>query len=202
MELSKEQKQTRFLAIVLPALTLSTHVLLSLSFALPADDQARAFVSLVYNGLAALASVLGLFGAVRLVPSLVSAYTIVQTCTLSFVTLGLVNIMLPLDLRILNPAVSSLQFDETAMCRDIDSGFGWDEEWLVKCSESLKMVQICVALAGLILMVAQWWALVTVRTWSRELQVQRRRESEAADVEKLPPMAGGNDDLLCEKSGF
>jgi hypothetical protein len=54
-----------FLAIVLPALTLSTHVLLSLSFALPADDQARAFVSLVYNGLAALASVLGLFGAVR-----------------------------------------------------------------------------------------------------------------------------------------
>jgi hypothetical protein len=138
----------------------------------------------------------------QLVPSLVSAYTLVQTCTLSFVTLGLVNIMLPLDLRILNPAVSSLQFDETAMCRDIDSGFGWDEEWLVKCSESLKMVQICVALAGLILMVAQWWALVTVRTWSKELQVQQRRESEAADVEKLPPMAGGNNDSLCEKSGF
>lgn len=131
-----------------------------------------------------------------------SAYTLVQTSTLSFVTLGLVNILLPLNLRILNPAVSSLRFDETAICRDIDSGFGWDEEWLVKCSESLRMVQICVALGGLILVVAQWWALATVRTWSRELQVQRRRESEAADVEKLSPVTGRDDGAFCEKSGF
>jgi hypothetical protein len=132
----------------------------------------------------------------------VSAYTLVHTSTLSFVTLGLVNTLLPLNLRILNPTVSSLRFDETAICRDIDSGFRWDEEWFVECSESLKMVQMCVALAGLILMVAQWWALATVRTWSRELQVQRRRESEAADVEKLSSMAGRNDHAVCEKSGF
>jgi hypothetical protein len=56
---------TRFLAIILPALTLSTHLLLSLSLALPGDEQAWAFWSLSYNGLAALASVLGLIGAVR-----------------------------------------------------------------------------------------------------------------------------------------
>lgn len=55
----------RFLAIVLPALTLSTHLLLSLSFALPGDDKTWAFWSLTYNGLAAVASVLGLVGAVR-----------------------------------------------------------------------------------------------------------------------------------------
>ena len=131
-----------------------------------------------------------------------SAYTLVQTSTLSFVTLGLVNILLPLNLRISNPAVSNLRFDETAICRDIDSGFGWDEEWLVKCSESLKMVHICVALGGLILVVAQWWALATVRTWSRELQAQRRRESEAADVEKLSPMDSRDDGAFYEKSGF
>ena len=56
---------TRFLAIILPALTLSTHLLLSLSFALPGDERAWAVWSLSYNGLAALASVLGLIGAVR-----------------------------------------------------------------------------------------------------------------------------------------
>ena len=55
----------RFLAIILPALTLSTHLLLSLSFALPGDDQTWAFWSLIYNGLAAFASVLGLIGALR-----------------------------------------------------------------------------------------------------------------------------------------
>lgn len=56
---------SRFLAIVLPALSLSTHLLLSLSFALPGDDQTWASWSLIYNGLAAVVSVLGLVGAVR-----------------------------------------------------------------------------------------------------------------------------------------
>lgn len=56
---------SRFLAIILPALTLSTHLLLSLSFALPGDSQTWAFWSLMYNGTAAFASILGLVGAVR-----------------------------------------------------------------------------------------------------------------------------------------
>lgn len=60
----------RFLAIVLPALTLSTHLLLSLSFALPGAEQTWAFWSLIYNGLAAFASVLGLIGALRVSSSL------------------------------------------------------------------------------------------------------------------------------------
>ena len=55
----------RFLAIVLPTLTLCTHTLLAFSFALPGSEQYRAFWSLVYNSLAACASILGLIGAVR-----------------------------------------------------------------------------------------------------------------------------------------
>jgi hypothetical protein len=55
----------RFLAIVLPTLTFFTHTLLALSFALPGTEQYRAFWSLVFNVVAAGASVLGLIGAVR-----------------------------------------------------------------------------------------------------------------------------------------
>jgi hypothetical protein len=56
---------SRFLAILLPALTLCTHTLLALSFALPGSEQYRAFWSLSYNVVAAGASILGLVGAVR-----------------------------------------------------------------------------------------------------------------------------------------
>lgn len=191
MELSREQTQTRFLAIILPALTLSTHLLLSLSFALPGDDQTWAFWSLVYNGLAAFSSVLGLVGALRLLPKLVSAYTLVHTTTLSFVTLALMNTLLPYDLRYMNPVIPSWRIDETAICRDIDAGFGWDEDWLVQCSKSFGMVQIGVACGGLVLMAAQWWALATVRSWSKELQVQRLSRG---DIE----IAG----FLAEDEGF
>ncbi|EAT79621.2 hypothetical protein SNOG_12821 [Parastagonospora nodorum SN15] len=135
MVLSKEQAQTRFLAIVLPTLTLCTHTLLAFSFALPGSEQYRAFWSLVYNSLAACASILGLIGAVRLIPSFVSAYTFVHTTALSFVTLALVNIIVPFDAGFLNPVIPSWHVDESAICRDIDAGFGWDEEWLVKCSK-------------------------------------------------------------------
>jgi hypothetical protein len=57
--------QSRFLAILLPALTLCTHTLLVLSFALPGSEQYRALWSLSYNVAAAGASMLGLVGAVR-----------------------------------------------------------------------------------------------------------------------------------------
>jgi hypothetical protein len=132
----------------------------------------------------------------------VSAYTLVHTTTLSLVTLALVNILLPLNLRISNPVIPSLQLDESAICRDIDAGFGWDEEWLVKCSRSFNMVQMGVALAGLVLMIAQWWALFTVKVWSKELQVQRWRGNETADVEKLSHMTVEDDRVACEKSGY
>ncbi|KAH7374253.1 hypothetical protein BKA66DRAFT_422721 [Pyrenochaeta sp. MPI-SDFR-AT-0127] len=202
MVLSTEQSQVRFLAIVLPGLTVSTHILLALSFALPGSDigRDRALLSLMYNVLAGSASILGLVGAIRLIPGLVSAYTIVHTITLSFVNLALVNIILPLDLQLVNPVIPSLQLDETAICRDIDAGFGWDEEWLLKCSRSFSTVRLCVACIGLFLMIAQWWALVTVRRWGRELRFQRR--GSGTDIEKTGILYEGNDFTIGDKPRF
>lgn len=124
---------------------------------------------------------LGLLGAVKLLPRLVSVYTLFQATTLSFVTLALLNTLLPFDLRYMNPVIPSWRVDETAICRDIHAGFGWDEEWLMRCSKSFGMVQVGVACGGLVLMIAQWWALVTVKSWSSELQGQRRNRG---DIEK------------------
>ncbi|KAJ8107426.1 hypothetical protein OPT61_g8875 [Boeremia exigua] len=115
---------------------------------------------------------MGLVGAVRLLPKLVSVYTVFHATTLSFITLALLNTLLPIDLRYMNPVIPSWRIDETAICRDIDAGFGWDEDWFIECSRSFGMVQVGVACGGLVLMVAQWWALVAVRSWSSELQSQ------------------------------
>ncbi|KAF2844874.1 hypothetical protein T440DRAFT_473088 [Plenodomus tracheiphilus IPT5] len=197
--LTTEQSQTRFLAIVLPTLTLCTHTLLALSSVLPGSDPDRACFSLLYNALAAGASILGLLGAIRLVPSLVSIYTLIHTTTLSFATIALVNA--PFNFGLINPVIPSWQIDENAICRDIDAGFGWDEEWLVKCSKSFSLVKLCVAAMGLFLMVAQWWALMTVRRWGKELRFQRRLMECGSDVEKAGIL---RDDhvLMNEKSGL
>ncbi|KAF9691591.1 hypothetical protein EKO04_010283 [Ascochyta lentis] len=199
MELSREQAQTRFLAIILPALTLSTHLLLSLSSTLPGDDRTWAFWSLVYNGTAALASVLGLVGAVRLLPNLVSAYTLVHTATLSFITLALVNSLLPYDLSYANPVIPSWRIDESAVCRDISAGFGWDEDWLVQCSKSFGMVQMTITCGGLVLMIAQWWALVAVKSWSNELETQR---PSGDDLERADFAIEKDEYAVGEKNGY
>lgn len=130
----------------------------------------------------------------QLIPSLVSAYTIVHTITLSFVNVALVSILLPWELRLLNPVIPSWQIDETAICRDIDAGFGWDEDWLLKCSKSFSVIRLCVACIGLFLMIAQWWALVTVRRWGRELRFQRR--GSGTDIEKDGILYEGNDSTI------
>lgn len=135
----------------------------------------------------------------QLLPKLVSAYTLVHTTTLSFVTLALMNTLLPYDLRYMNPVIPSWRIDETAICRDIDAGFGWDEDWLVQCSKSFGMVQIGVACGGLVLMVAQWWALATVRSWSKELQVQRLSRG---DIEKAGFLAEDEGFVSREKSKY
>jgi hypothetical protein len=106
-----------------------------------------------------------------------------HTSTLSFVTLALANIIIPFDAGFLNPVIPSWHVDESAICRDIDAGFGWDEEWLVKCSKNFYAVMLVVAWSGLFLMFAQWWALWTVRRWGRELKFQKLRDR--SDVEKM-----------------
>ncbi len=122
---------------------------------------------------------------IQLSPRLVSAYTGVHATTLAFVTLALINFLLQFDLRYMNPVIASWRIDEQAICRDIDAEFGWDEEWIMQCLKSLGMVQIGAACGGLVLVIAQWWALITVRSWSIDLQDQRmnRGDLEKADFE-------------------
>jgi hypothetical protein len=127
----------------------------------------------------------------------VSFYTLSHTTTLSFVTLALFNIITPFDAGFLNPVIPSWHVDESAICRDIDAGFGWDEEWLVKCSRNFFTVMLVVAWGGLFLMFAQWWALWTVRRWGREMKMMKLRVR--SDEEKV---AIGNDFMRDEKVRF
>jgi len=120
--------------------------------------------------------------SLQLLPALISAYTLAHICTLSFVTLALLNIPLQFDAGFLNPVIPSWHVDESAICRDIDAGFGWDDEWLVKCSRNFNAVMCVVAWGGLGLMVAQWWALATVRRWGREIAGGRRGDVEKGSV--------------------
>ncbi|KAI4702992.1 hypothetical protein J4E81_001866 [Alternaria sp. BMP 2799] len=214
MALSVEQKQMRFLAVVLPSLTLCTHTLLALSFLLPGSDPNRAVFSITYNAIAGSASILGLVGAIRVstqatffIPAIRAtggpwmgpAYTIVHAITLSFVTIALVNLILPFDFRLLNPVIPSYAVDGSLLCRDIDAGFGWDDEWLEKCSMTFIVVKFAIAGLGLSLMGAQWWALCSVRAWGQELGEQDR--SGEGDMEKAGLVR--RDDLMFdEKTGF
>lgn len=121
-----------------------------------------------------------------------------HTSTLSFVTLALINIIIPFDAGFLNPVIPSWHVDEGAICRDIDAGFGWDEEWLVKCSQHFYTVMLVVAWSGLLLMFAQWWALWTVRRWGKELRFQRLRAR--VDEEKMGVLGTETEFMRDEKA--
>jgi hypothetical protein len=114
------------------------------------------------------------------------------------VTLALANIIIPFDAGFLNPVIPSWHVDESAICRDIDAGFGWDDEWLVKCSKHFYTVMLVVAWSGLLLMFAQWWALWTVRRWGIELRFSRLRDR--TDVEKTGLLVSNHDFMTDEKT--
>jgi hypothetical protein len=132
-----------------------------------------------------------------MIPSFVSAYTLMHTTTLSFVTLALANVIIHFDAGILNPVIPSWHIDERAICHDIDAGFGWDNDWLIKCSKHFYTVTVVVAWSGLLLMFAQWWALWTVRRWGKELRFQKLRDR--SDIEKLGPLDTHDDFMINEK---
>jgi hypothetical protein len=127
----------------------------------------------------------------QLIPPLVSAYTIIHTTTLSFVTIALVNLIMPFDFRLLNPIIPSYRVEGSSICRDIDAGLGWDERWLETCAKSFSVVRWSIAGAGLVLMVGQWWALMSVRRWGEEIKSQRRKEE--GDIEKAGTVYREND---------
>lgn len=128
-----------------------------------------------------------------------SAYTLLHTTTLSFVTIAIVNLILPFDFLLLNPVIPSYAVDGPSICHDIDAGFGWDDEWLEKCSTSLRIIKFGGACFGLVLMLAQWWALLSVRRWGQELRSQPKQVG--ADVEKAG-LVYGERMIHDEKTGF
>ncbi|EMD93067.1 hypothetical protein COCC4DRAFT_169700 [Bipolaris maydis ATCC 48331] len=197
---SSEQSQMRFLAIVLPVLTFCAHGLLAMSFALPGSDLDSAYFPITYNLLACGASILGLVGALRASPSLVSAYTLLHTMTLSFLTIAIVNLVLPWDFRTLNPVTPSYTVDVLAICRDIDAGFGWDTEWLEQCTRGLSTVKFWCAGFSMVLIFVQWWALMSVRTWGQEQRA--RSQSTRGDVEKAGLGADEKTTTYDQKSGL
>lgn len=121
-------------------------------------------------------------------PALLSAYAVAHTITLLLITLTLLNIILPIDLRSFVPAIPSLDFDVSKVCIEIDDSFGWDEGWLDRCAASVRVVKAGAAWIGLVLLSAQWWAARTVWRWSHELREEQRwskmRERDEKDEEK------------------
>lgn len=193
----------RFLAIVLPVLTFCAHGLLVMSFGLPGSDLDGAYFPITYNLLACGASILGFVGAntiTQALPSLVSAYTLLHTMTLSFLTIAIVNLILPWDFRTLNPVTPSYTVDESAICRDIDAGFGWDTEWLEQCTKSLSTIKFWCTGFSMVLIFVQWWALMSVRTWGQE---QRARSQDTRrDVEKAGLGTDEKMTIYDQKTGF
>ena len=120
-----------------------------------------------------------------------------HTITLSFATFALLNA--PFGFRLVNPVIPSWQINGNAVCRDINAGLGGDDVWLLKCSRSFSSVKLSVAVLGLILMTAQWWALMTVRRWGREIRFQPR--GDRADLEKAGILRGEDGALGHEKTG-
>ncbi|KAI2488258.1 hypothetical protein Ptr902_02391 [Pyrenophora tritici-repentis] len=108
--------------------------------------------------------------------------------------------VLPFDFRLLNPVIPSYALDGSSICRDIDAGFGWNAQWLEKCSTSFSVIKFGAACFGLVLMIAQWWALMSVRRWGHELRYQRRNGS--VDVEQAGLAEEKDEFMSKEKTEF
>jgi hypothetical protein len=132
-----------------------------------------------------------------MIPSFVSAYTLTHTTALSLVTFALINILVPFDAGFKNPVIPRWNVDHKAICRDIDAGLGWDDEWINKCARSFSTVLGVIAWTGLFLMLAQWWALATVRRWGLEMQGRKMRLR--SDVEKADGLREKEDERIDEK---
>ncbi|KAF2003149.1 hypothetical protein P154DRAFT_520501 [Amniculicola lignicola CBS 123094] len=96
--------------------------------------------------------------------------------TLSFVTISLVALSLPLDITAFVPLLPRLRFDPSTICGDLQS----EGEWLGRCEGEFFIIKVVVMLVVGLLVVAQWWAAVNVWWWARGLE---RREVKT-DVEK------------------
>lgn len=111
---------------------------------------------------------------------LVSSYALVHTITLTIITLVLLINVVPQSLAHIILTASHLRYDEIekTMCRELDDGFGWDEHWFDQCRSSFRTLSSSLAWIGLVMMAAQWWAVISVWSWAIRL---RRKDADRSD---------------------
>ena len=115
-------------------------------------------------------------------PVIFSAYAIVHTVTLMVITSVLLLNALPIPIvSALPQSLRQLRYTEDlerSMCRE--DGFGWDENWLDQCRSSITILSTGAIWIGLVMMVAQWWALTEAWTWvALSYEVKETRERTA-----------------------
>ncbi|KAF1961819.1 hypothetical protein CC80DRAFT_531621 [Byssothecium circinans] len=176
--------QGRALAIILPSVTLFAHVASFVVLGALSAVSWSTWLCVWYDVVAAGASALGVFGAVKKRYGLVSTYTIIHAISLTVVTIVLFVNVLPPSVPRSIPILDYVRYDskiELWMCHELDDGFGWDATWYEKCKSSFRILSAGAAWAGSVLMVAQWWALVEVCSWNMDM---KRRKLKWSFVDK------------------
>ncbi|KAF2187231.1 hypothetical protein K469DRAFT_109866 [Zopfia rhizophila CBS 207.26] len=141
----------------------------------------------LYNIFAAGASMVGLIGAVRRHPTLVSAYTIAHIITLFLITLTLLNIVLPFPVKPVVLIIPNVHLDTKKICGETDDELGCDAVWVHRCRVSFTIVKLVTCWVGLVLVCVQWWVVLDVWRWSRslvEVEEHERRAELRLDIEK------------------
>lgn len=196
----------RALTIILSSVTLIAHVTTYFVLgAVFAESWGTSWCGL-YDVAAVIASSVGVVGAVQVSnpsrsgqwamrtvlscsqrrPILVSTYALVHAVTLTTITVVLLVNILPPTIAHTNPLLSRLRYDEMrkGMCLELDDGFGWDEHWVDQCRQSVRILSSCVAWSGLVMMAAQWWAMISIWGWIDDLRKENRRtDDDEANVE-------------------
>ncbi|KAF1965586.1 hypothetical protein BU23DRAFT_574740 [Bimuria novae-zelandiae CBS 107.79] len=135
-----------------------------------AESWGTSFVA-SYDLVAAAASAIGVLGALQRCRILFATYIITHAITLSLISAALLINVLPTAFTSHVPFSSQWRYDANFgrnVCRELDTGFGWDERWLRDCASSLDTLTKGAMWAGVVLMAAQWVILINVASWVRE----------------------------------
>jgi len=165
--------QTSAIALILPLVTLFTHVVVFFFLRVLYTGTWSSLILAWYDVVAAAASVFGFVGVVKERHILVSLYMSIHAITLSTITLVLSINTLPFWLTRKLPALSYFQYDqilEFSMCSELDDGFGWDASWYDQCRSSSRALATGIVWVGLMLVAAHWWALFCLRIWNMDLK--------------------------------
>lgn len=172
----------RRLTLVLSTLALFAHSLSAiLLHHLPADPLNLASNFALYSVYAAVLSALGLAGAVKRSPTLVTIFTHHLLIDAILSTIPRV-LLIPAIASIPGTLCAEVEYQRSQLSpRDARALFGfWTAD---RCRAGLWAAQAVVALLALAMTAVQWWCAWRVRGYARWLEERDRREREG-DVEK------------------